>query len=648
MVPNKSLDEVKLISTLLCDISTMWHGEVFDQRAVSLTVRKIRERTSREGIGFLTKSLPRLGKAVDTALLGELPVDSAQLRLASQPNSKLPKLFGELLNRVFSHDGMVLPTPCVRSIKQIRDLCYLFYKYEVPYSPRQEQAALSTFLQTEEDIAPYDISFSTVADTIDNHISLNDAGKKRQGVLPGPLEVITSPHWRNVIRRARAHLSRVFENFEPRDIVPRHGPGVVSTKERLWGKYFWSNIPDRLANMFPIDAYFYASNGHVCDAVSEIRSLGNREDSARVIFVPKDSRGPRLISAEPLVFQWIQQGLGRAIVSHIERHPLTRDDVHFTDQQPNRTAALLGSTDGRYSTLDLKEASDRVTVGLVRMLFPSSVLPYLLAARSLSTTLPDGRILKLKKFAPMGSALCFPVLALTCWAILRAMYRDADIGYRPNVLVYGDDVIVPTAIAGDAIKHLEAFGLLVNRHKSCVSGFFRESCGMDAYKGHPVTPLRIRKKIPSSPSPDGYSAWIAYANQFWDTQYFKTYELIAGMLLDLYGRIPSKRLGLRVPSLYEVPENKEYYAKRINKDLQKVEYLVYDIASKPLRHRLPGWKMLLRYFTSGTLPSITDVICSTSRREVDHQHWNPTKLETSVDVSSYTARYATKVVKRWR
>jgi len=650
MVYNKSLDEVKLISAMLCDLQTL-HSAVFDQRSIRNTIQKIVKRVDREGIGFLTKTLPRLGKAFTKALSGEHMLDSASLAFESLPNSKLPKFLGELFQCVFSHDGMVLPTPCTNSIRSIRDICYLFYKYDIPYSLDAEQDVLLQFIQTEKDIAEHDNVFnqlanSLLADTLDNDspngltTDCEATGRALKEFRP----IVT----RDIIRRARRLLNEVFLNFDPTDIIPRHGPGAVSTKEKLWGKYYWRNIPDRLASMYPIDSYFYASLGHICDSREEIFSLGSREDFAQVLLVPKDSRGPRLISCEPLVFQWIQQGLGRSIVQHVESHPQTRYEVHFTDQQPNRLAALFGSVDGRYSTLDLSEASDRVSVGLVRVLFPSKVLPYLLAARSLGTRMPDGRRLNLRKYAPMGSALCFPVLALTIWSLLRAMYPDAGPD-EVGILVYGDDVIVPTAHAAKAIELLEAFGLKINRAKSCTSGFFRESCGMDAYKGIDVTPLRIRKGMSSSPSPESYTSWIAYANHFWDRKYFKTYDLVVGRLLDIYGQVPSKDLQLDVPSLYEVPKDRQHFGRRVNTALQKVEYYVFDTRSVVIRKNIPGWKMLLRYFTSE--PSTSPLCFFRSSTAVDNRRvaGSTTLLESeSFSVSSYTKRSANKLVRRWR
>jgi hypothetical protein len=56
--------------------------------------------------------------------------------------------------------------------------------------------------------------------------------------------------------------------------------------------------------------------------------------------------------------------------------------------------------------------------------------------------------------------------------------------------VFGDDILVPTAIAPSVMEDLETFGLRVNRLKTFVHGHFRESCGVDAFNGINVTPVR--------------------------------------------------------------------------------------------------------------------------------------------------------------
>jgi len=586
MDPVKSLDYYKVIAALLCDVQ-MLHSNVITSSTLAKTLERVEHRVATEGIGFLTKTLPRLGKALDKALSEIEPLDAEKLALTCLPDSKLPLFLGELFQQVLSKDGVVLPCADVISVKTLRQVCYLFYKLELPYDSKDEQDVIESFERTEDEIQKTSEDLSKVAEVF---------------ASPNSIELIPTikPVWaQNAIREARLTLNRVFQTFDPLDIYPRHGPGAVSTREQLQGKYTWTSIPKRITDLYPIDAYFYASLGHVCDEFSDLQKVrDDQELLARVCLVPKDSRGPRLISCEPLAFQWIQQGLSQAIVKHVERHHLTRWSVRFTNQQPNQFAAVQGSKHGRYATLDLKEASDRVSVGLVQLLFPDTVLPYLLGCRSLGTKLPNGRELILHKFAPMGSALCFPVLALSVWSLLVSGLRALGAHIEnEDVFVYGDDVIVPTELAEHAMIILKSFGLKVNRDKSCTKGFFRESCGMDAYKGISVTPVRIRTVWSKSPCPDAFVSWISYANSFHERGYYKLYDLIVSWLTALYGAIPGKACGKSAPSLVDVSLGCRCTRTRTNHDLQKRECLIWDVTPRKVTREINGWKMLLRFFS---------------------------------------------------
>lgn len=648
MVPDKSLDVVKLIAALLCDVQTR-HTEVFNTRALRLTVSKVRSRTHSEGIGFLTKTLPRLCKAFDKALAGGPPLNCIEYGFKPIPGTKLPRFLGELFSCVLQSDGTILQNPCANCVKDIRLLCYLFYKYELPYTDEQEQNIVQKFERTEDDLADISKNLQEIEAFLESNPGLYHRRSARlQSLQTASERTSDTERQYRTVRDARRLLQRVFWRFDPLDIVPRHGPGAVATKQRLWEKFQWTNVSDRITSVYPLDAYFYASQGAVCDSYDSFRTIEGRDLPARVCLVPKDSRGPRLISCEPVDFQWIQQGLGRAIVRHVERHPSTRWNVFFTDQGPNARGALLGSMNGKYSTLDLNEASDRVSLSLVRLLFPSDLYRYLSNTRSLSTELPSGKVLQLLKFAPMGSCLCFPILALTVWSLLTAAAPDADT--REGILVYGDDVIVPTAYAENAMSILESFGLKINRDKSCTGGLFRESCGTDAFKGINVTPVRFRTVWSSTPSPEVYSSWIAYANSLWDRQCYRAYQLVVDALTAVYGSIPGKELNVSAPSLREAPPGRVPIRKRWNRSLQKVEYKVYDVSTPSVIHEMDGWSMLLRYFTEAARSSchLSDVGRHEGAEPQQIKRHQPIEEGGSFSVSQYTKRKTSMLVKRWR
>lgn len=346
-----------LAIALLRDVQTL-HSDVISPESLQIYARKVHDRIVMEGHGFLTKQLPRLGKALDRALSGDTRINAVELGFKAMPDSQLPLLLGELFQRVFSNDGRVLSDPCVSSIKSLRQVLYAFYKYELPYDEETSNAVLVKFERTEEEVTKWSSTWSSFSDWIDrtNDLAVLKAHLPKQQV--------------SLILKARRLLFELFKRFDPHDIVPAHGPGAVSTREQLQEKWTFTLVSPRLEEYYPLDAFFFASLDHVCDRPEQLIAIESGEAPARVVLVPKDSRGPRLISCEPLSNQWIQQGLMRAIVRLVESHPLTKDAVHFTDQRPNQFGALLGSSTGKFATLDLNEASDRVSVGLVKLLFP--------------------------------------------------------------------------------------------------------------------------------------------------------------------------------------------------------------------------------------------------------------------------------------
>jgi hypothetical protein len=201
----------------------------------------------------------------------------------------------------------------------------------------------------------------------------------------------------------------------------------------------------------------------------------------------------------------VQQGIMKYMVRKLESHSLTQGRVNFTYQTINQQLALDSSLDREYSTLDLSDASDRVSVALFEHLFADTELGYAImqtrSSRAVFPSLVDPKgitcvgenSVRLRKLAPMGSAVCFTVLAASVWSLLYSalelMGRD-DLARR--VYVYGDDIVVPTECYGQCILILENYYLLVNKGKSFSQGWFRESCGTDAVAGMEVTPVRLR------------------------------------------------------------------------------------------------------------------------------------------------------------
>ena len=155
-----------------------------------------------------------------------------------------------------------------------------------------------------------------------------------------------------------------------------------------------------------------------------------------------------------------------------------------------------------HATIDLSEASDSVSWDLVEyVLHGTKLLECLRNTLTEGVLMPDGATYKLRKFAPMGSALCFPVECLIFLGI--ALLACKRMAVRPSVGVYGDDIIVPGEAEEEITFLLGHFGFLVNDKKSFwYNERFKESCGGEYFDGIDITPLYIprRFRFPESTS----------------------------------------------------------------------------------------------------------------------------------------------------
>lgn len=507
-----------------------------------------RERFEREGLSFLTKTLPAYAKCVDKALATGTVLTAPGFKLRAA--SKLPILFGGLLGHLFTNTGIDRTANAVdtdtcceadvtycretasRSLKAIRQLGYLFYKLELPFEEDAINETLTRFKDTDRELPTDPAEFRTLPK---QHLA--------------------------ALCVARDLIHRLLCNVDPLSGIPKHGPGAVSTGEKSPDKHVFKRFYRNLNAVFPYDAWFYYNASHLAEDLEGLQSLQSLDaGTAKVVLVPKDSRGPRLISCEPLEYQWIQQSVMGVLVKHLETHRLTKGCVNFTRQEVNRSLAREGSVTGKLATLDMKDASDRVSLALVESLFPSNWVEALMSCRSPQTQLPDGTLVTLRKFAPMGSAVCFPVEALCFWALSVAslivrdvlvntdgyiapsvLYRSIRLSYdhddlhhlkrtggevtcnlahllpQYRVHVYGDDIICRTVDHGVIVSALEAFHLKVNADKCCTHGFFRESCGLDAFHGVDVSPVRQRIVLMSDsrqPVRD-LPSLVGFANECW-------------------------------------------------------------------------------------------------------------------------------------
>lgn len=440
------------------------------------------------------------------------------------------------------------------------------------------------------------------------------------------LASIQLPSWVGQLKRIMTFLLKGFTYDE---FLPKHGGGAVSeancrgVSEKNWEMtltrgQMWTFIKDSI--FFPRDVEF--------PWINRTRGLSECEDSialriSRMKFVPKDYKTARSICMEPAAFMWTQQAVRRWVEDHIGQHYVLRRHVYLHDQRMNQRAAMIGSKTGQVDTIDLSSASDSVLWLLIKAIMPAKLLRFLSATRSRLVRLPDGSVHQMHKFAPMGSALCFPIQCLVYTAIVlmvsvaQAYGRqwdsptsldgiDLEVAYEqlfsPSCTgnrfhpfyVYGDDIALDKRTTSNTIACLRSLGFSVNTEKSFTGdSAYRESCGKHYCNGSDVSPYLFKvKEVAKQVCVATLSGVIDAANRAGDYGYNNLRSHLIGFVLHypIQGYVTREEGGLN-PILFtsdrectfaihsEVPRNTHLQrrnwgprARGTSRDYQRAEY----------------------------------------------------------------------------
>lgn len=547
-----------------------------DQVNMKRDLNTIRSRFRHEGLSFLTITLPNFGQEFERTL------DQGKVTSKSfsgwKKNQSLPAFLQGLTRLVFHVEtGGLLEHPSIAAIEGIRQVAYTFKKLSLPCAPERERMALSGFKEVE-------CYLSDSMHTGDTNL----------------FSEISALLWGNVF----------CEDFDPHRFIPKHGPG--QTAERISGnrKYAHRNWYERLDSFFPSDIYLMSCVEQLFDKTDGINCVQfvPEEDElpVKVTCVPKTLKGPRIIAIEPVCMQYAQQALSSYFIKRIESHDITKGHINFSDQLVNRELALKASLDKSMATLDLSSASDRVPLSLVSVMLSSrpDFRDAVLACRSKAARMPDGEVIHLKKFASMGSALCFPIESMYFFSVillalikkhkLPVTLRNLKLLSR-RVYVYGDDIIIPVDEVGVVIEALTSFYCKVNTAKSFWNGQFRESCGMDAYGGECVTPTYLRHIAPDNKGMvSEIISWVETSNLFYLRGYWKTADFMKGIVESVVGSLPI--IQETSPGLGWLTFQNRYQFDRWNKKLHRFEVRTYVPSPVYRKDPLEGWSALLKYF----------------------------------------------------
>jgi len=578
-------DLLLVCRSILMDAAAKCYTDIVSIRRDLITIRS---RLSHESVSFVTITLPTFGKEFEKAL------DRARITASDFQGWKkrmcLPAFLQGFTRLVFdAGTGELLDDPDIAAIEGIRQIAYSFKKLSLQCTPERECKALSGYKEVE--------------------CILSDAVPSGDADL---FNQVSRLLWGNVLN----------EQYDCSQYIPRHGPG--QTAERISGnrKYAHRSWHERLEPFFPSDLFLmscYTQLDDVGDGIEGVQYVVEENElPVRVVLVPKTLKGPRIIAIEPVCMQYAQQALASYLIRKLESHWITGGHLNFSDQTINQRLAVSASSDQSLATIDLSEASDRVSLSLVSDMlsvhrdFHDAVM----ACRSQAAQLPTGEILNLKKFASMGSALCFPVEAMffftliTC-ALLKRQELPVTLRNISNVTrsvyVYGDDIIIPVDEVEIVTETLTSFNCKVNTDKSFWTGKFRESCGMDAFDGCEVTPTYIHHFRPSNKGQVAeIASLIATSNLLYKKGYWLTASLFKDWIEELLGQLPviketSPGLGWHS---YQNGFNYDTW----NRVLHRFEINTYVLRPVYQNDPLDGWSALLKFFLSSALrPSFAAV-----------------------------------------
>ncbi len=537
-----------------------------DVRGLDRDLLTIEARIKSEGVGFLSVALPSFGKAFDQSLASGKMANIAGFA----NNGQIPRFLSGIVCHIFDTlTGVLKEDAPYDHILSVRQVCYFFKKF----LPSDERDVYLAKLAVKD---------------------FNDVESSIKEVSPPLLS-----RFEHVCSFVLPELDLV------QDFEGRHGPGAVF--EGYTTNQKWLEVYRRLLEFDDK----LLSIGYDLPASLLVESLDSEKllksdpvgTCARLVTVPKSCSALRTITVEPCLNQFVQQGLNSTLRDHIKKCKVLSRSLTLDSQKPNQVLALEGSQVGNWCTIDLSSASDLLSLEVVKACFARRprFLEALLASRTPSVN--DGsNTVTLKKYAGMGNATTFPVqsIVFAMLAITSITASSERVTYRKlcnaanDVRVFGDDIIIKSEHFQAFADWIISFGLKINQGKTFSVGNFRESCGVDAYKGVDVTPVYLRHDPDnSSTDPSAFASVVATSNQLWLRGYYKCSDYLRKLIdrIHILPLVPFDSQGLGWHSRQNVRTGQRW-----STTLHRFEVQTYVPVGSRRKDRLDGYPALLKYF----------------------------------------------------
>lgn len=374
------------------------------------------------------------------------------------------------------------------------------------------------------------------------------------------------------LKNLRHIVSWLLEGFKV-DVdafTPHHGPGFTAERvgRGIESKNSSMTVPNRHRRYYASEHSLYPDFQGYYD---------NSEKAAELTFVPKNYKTMRTICMEPAGMMYIQQGIRDQLYKFFSTSRMALF-CHLRDQTYNQVAAREGSYRRQIDTIDLSSASDLVSWRLVKGIFPFPILYDLYFSRSPQVRYKDFFVLEQEKYAPMGSALCFPIQCIVFTAVVigtgisqvygldlcvdplpstdvealfcQAFRKEGEVERHgsqryASPTIFGDDICLDYRLTSNTMRNLEKLGFIVNVAKSFIgSDTFRESCGKFFSRGFDVSMMKLNVAISGNEEIDiaELAGLVDQANLAYDHGYMnlRRFLVISALYIDVEKLAPQE------------------------------------------------------------------------------------------------------------
>jgi hypothetical protein len=334
------------------------------------------------------------------------------------------------------------------------------------------------------------------------HRSLEDQALEKfeanlgRGLLMNEWKLEFLPYGRlnSVLKSASMEIARILGEFDVEIFFEHctHGPNATVGVKKL-DSYLDVKIKaqDGTLSAHTLFAEYLTWNTTLRDYFSglpeEEKPMVSVVSGSRLSFVPKKFDSLRTMLVEPTLNQFFQQGLGKYIQERLKSGNIeleTQPDCH------GLLVKTISAESLPIATIDWSQASDRIWLKLCQLLLPTDWFAALEDCRSPVCTY-RGKEYNLTMAGSMGCGYTFPLQTLLFLCLLRALARESE--REQFVSVFGDDCICDSDLFPEVEWLASELKWQVNEDKSFVEGDFRESCGVDAFRGVDCRPFFVER-----------------------------------------------------------------------------------------------------------------------------------------------------------